>query len=140
MFRMLVHVIDKEVNQKHIDAVRDVLKGATNGEKVEFHFAIMEVEAWLLGMHDYLLSFDKRLTSDYIKDITGVDLDADPEKTIVHPAVELGKIYGLVGKQYDKNLSDIETIMSILTTDDFCKLMDSGKCHTFKMFVESLLN
>jgi hypothetical protein len=134
------HVIDEEVNQKHIDAVRDVLKDTENGEKVDFHFAIMEVEAWLLGMHDYLLSVDKRLTGDYIKEATGIDLDADPEKTIVHPAVELGRIYDLVGKQYDKHLSDIETIMSILTTDDFCKLMDSGKCNTFKTFVESLLN
>ena len=133
------HVIDEEVNQKHIDAVRDVLKSAANGEKVDFHFAIMEVEAWLLGMHDYLLSIDKRLTGDYIKESTDIDLDADPEKTIVHPAMELGRIYGLVGKKYDKHLSDISAIMSILTTDDFCKLMDSGKCNTFIKFVESLL-
>ena len=133
------HVIDEEVTQKHIDAVRDVLKSAANGDKVDFHFAIMEVEAWLLGMYDYLLSFDKRLTSDYIKESIGIDLDADPEKTIVHPALELDRIYGLAGKQYDKHLSDIETIMSILTTDDFYKLIESGKCNTFKKFVESLL-
>ena len=82
------------MKQKHIDAVRAVLKSAANGDKVVFHFAIMEVEAWLLGMHDYLLSVDKRLTGDYIKESTGIDLDADPEKTIVHPAVELGRIYG----------------------------------------------
>ena len=73
------------------------------------------------------------------KESTGIDLDADPEKTIVHPAMELGRIYDLVGKQYNKHLSDISAIMSILTTDDFCKLMDTGKCNTFKKFVESLL-
>jgi hypothetical protein len=66
------HVIDEEVNLKHFDAVRDVLKDVENGEKVDFHFAIMEVEAWLLGMHDYLLSVDKRLTGDYIKEEIGI--------------------------------------------------------------------
>lgn len=133
------HVIDEKVSRKHIEIVRDVLKSESNGDKVDFHFAIMEVEAWLLGMHDYLLSVDKRLTGDYIKESIGVDLNADPEKTIVHPAMELGRIYSLVGKQYDKHLSDISAIMSVLANDDFRKLMGSGKCNSFKMFVESLL-
>lgn len=133
------HVIDESVNQKHIDAVKDVLNVTANGDRVDFHFAIMEVEAWLLGMYDYLLSVDKRLTKEFIMESIGVDLEEDPEKTIFRPAVELDRIYGLAGKQYDKHLSDIETIMSILKTDDFCKLMCSGKCNTFKLFAESLL-
>lgn len=133
------HMIDESVNQKHIDAVRDWLKDKVNGERVDFHFAIMEVEAWLMGMYDYLLSVDKRLTKEFIKESTGIDLEEDPEKTIFHPAMELNRIYALAGKQYDKHLSDIENIMSVLTTDDYVKLMDSGKCDTFKSFVESLL-
>lgn len=34
------HVIDEEVNQKHIDAVRDVLKDTENGEKVDFQIPL----------------------------------------------------------------------------------------------------
>ena len=58
---------------------------------------------------------------------------------IFHPAAELGKIYALVDKRYDKHKSDISSIMSLLTNDDFLRLINSGKCNTFKMFAESLL-
>lgn len=133
------HVIDETVNQKHKEAVKEVLDSTLHGESVDFHFAIMEVEAWLLGMHDYLLYVDNSLTVNRIKDSTGVNLEEDPERTIVHPAAELGKIYGLVGKKYDKHLSDISSIMSLLTNEDFSKLIASGKCNTFKSFAESLL-
>ncbi|MCR4915646.1 MAG: hypothetical protein K6A96_07830 [Prevotella sp.] len=133
------HTIDEAVCQNHSDAVREVLMNISHGEIVDFHFAIMEVEAWLLGMHDYLLSIDERLTIEFIKESTGVDLDNDPEKTIVHPAMELNRIYGLVGKKYDKHLSDISSIMTKLKNRDFVNLIESGKCSTFKLFVESLL-
>ncbi len=133
------HVINESVNQKHIEAVRDVLTVTVHGECVDFHFAIMEVEAWLLGMYDYLLFIDKRLTKDNIRESLGIDLDEDPEKTIVHPAIELGKIYHLAEKQYDKHRSDISAIMSFLTNEDFVGLINSGKCNSFKLFVKSLV-
>lgn len=133
------HVIDESIIQKHIDAVRDVLDGTAEGNRVNFHFAIMEVEAWLLGMHDYLMSVDKRLTSGYIQDSLGVDLSEDPEKTFVHPSVDLDRIYGLVGKKYDKHQSDISFVLSVLTNENFLNLIRSGKCQTFKVFAESLL-
>ena len=52
----------------------------------------------------------------------------------------LGKIYESVGKLYGKHDSDIATIMSILTKDDFSNLMASGKCNSFAIFMGSLLN
>lgn len=127
------------VSQKHIESVKSVLQGIENGAFVDFHFAIMEVEAWLLGMSGFLEKVDECLTTEYVRQNVGINLEDDPEKSIFHPAAELGKIYMLVGKQYDKHQSDISAIMSKLNTDDFIKLMESGKCQTFKRFAESLL-
>ena len=132
--------IKDDVTKMHIEAVKEQIAAIENGEKIAFHYAIMEVEAWLLGMYQYLERIDERLTPDYIKKNVGLDLTQDPETTIFHPAVELGKIYESVGKLYGKHDSDISTIMSILTKDDFSNLMASGKCNSFTAFMGSLLN
>lgn len=131
--------IDDVVTQLHIETVHEQIGLIPQGKMIDFHFAIMEVEAWLLGMYAYLMSVNKRLTKEYIEDSIGVDLEEDPEKTIFHPAMELNRIYGLVGKRYEKHLSDISAIMSLLKKNDFAKLIESGKCNTFKLFAESLL-
>ncbi len=127
------------VSKQHIESVKDVLQGLENGTFVDFHFAIMEVEAWFLGMFRFMGKIDECLTADYVRDKLGINLEDDPEKTFFHPAAELGKLYALAGKQYDKHQSDIMAIMSHLTNDDFIGLISSGNCQTFKSFVESLL-
>ena len=133
------HEIVDEVSQRHVESVKEVLRDLEGGVFVDFHFAIMEVEAWFMGMDDFMERLDGRLTRDFVSQNLNISLDDDPEKTIFHPAAELGKIYALVGKQYDKHKSDISSIMSLLTNDDYLRLIHSGKCNTFKMFAESLL-
>ena len=132
--------INDVVTQMHIDAVKEQIDAIENGAKIRFHFAIMEVEACLLGMHQYLEALDNRLTQAYINENIGLDLNQDPETTIFHPAVELEKIYELVGKKYGKHDSDISTIMSKLTQDDFRNLAMSGKCQSFYSFMASLVD
>lgn len=133
------HEIVDAVTQQHLNSVKEVLQGLENGAFVDFHFAIMEVEAWFLGMSGYLEKIDERLTAEYVSQNVGINLEDDPEKSVFHPAAELGRIYSLVGKQYDKHQSDISAIMSKLATDDFVELIESGKCQAFKSFVESLI-
>lgn len=132
--------INDEVTQMHIDATKEQIADIENADKIHFHFAIMEVEAWLLGMCNFLQSIDSRLTGDFIMDQTGLDLGQDPEITIFHPAVELGKIYELVGRNYGKHDSDISTIMAKLTSDDFLALATSGKCQSFDVFLTDLVD
>lgn len=132
-------LISETVNQSFIQSVKDVLCNVPNGQYVDFHFAIMEIEAWFIAMHEYMLKLDEKLTPDFIKEHTGLDLDVDPETAIFHPANELAKIYSSVGKQYDKHQTDISSIMSKLTPDDFLLLISSGKCPSFKRFAESLI-
>lgn len=128
-----------EVSQRHVESVKEVLRDIEDGVFVDFHFAIMEVEAWFMGMDGFMERLDGRLTQDFVSQNLNISLDDDPEKTVFHPAAELGKMYALVGKQYDKHKSDISSIMSLITKDDFLRLIYSGKCNTFKMFSESLL-
>ena len=139
MIQMLLASIVTICLLKHIESVKDVLKDVENGSFVDFHFAIMEVEAWFLGIPGFTEKLDERLTREYVQQNVGIDLETDPEKMVFHPAAELGKIYALAGKQYDKHASDVSAIMSQLTPDDFLKLIGSGKCQTFKAFAESLL-
>lgn len=133
------HEIVEAVTQQHMESVKDYLNGLECGAFVDFHFAIMEVEAWFLGMSGFMEKVDERLSADFVRQNIGINLEDDPEKSVFHPAAELGRIYSLVGKQYDKHQSDIASIMSKLTTDDFVRLIESGKCHAFKNFAESLL-
>lgn len=132
--------IDSIVTQLHIDAAKEQIAHMDGGEKVNFHFAIMEIEAWLLGMDRFLQAVDERLTIDYVSQNVGINLTDNPETSFFHPAAELAKIYGLVGKIYDKHETDISSIMSSLQVEDFKILMQSGSCQSFKSFVESLLN
>lgn len=131
--------IDENLNQKYIQATQEVINDMANGHLIRFHFAIMEIEAWLLGMKDLFLSLDDKLTVEYIKNQLGIDLSKDPEATLFHPAKDLGLIYSEVGKTYDKHETDICSIMSKLTPENFLTLVYSGKCATFKAFAESLL-
>ena len=123
----------------HIKSAQEQIAEIRDGERISFHFAIMEVEAWLLGMHQYLKSIDERLESDYILEKIGINLQEDPETTVFHPARRLDDIYALVDKHYHKHESDIETIMAALKVEDFKGLIRSGKCNSFKTFTESLL-
>lgn len=131
--------IKPEINELFISATNEQIAQIENGEAIKFHFAIMEVEAWLLGMPKVFSSKDNLLTPNYIKQKLSIDLNCDPETTIFHPAKEMNNIYSLVEDKYDKHLSDISSIMSSLVKDDFTDLIQSGKCNSFKLFAESIL-
>ena len=45
------NVIDDEVTQQFIEAVTTVIASMNNPDKINFHFAIMELEAWWLSMY-----------------------------------------------------------------------------------------
>lgn len=132
--------IDDAVTQMHVNAAKEQIAQMEKKEKVNFHFAIMEVEAWLLGMPKFLQQVDEKLTPEFVAQNVGVNLSENPEISLFHPAAELAKIYGLIGKTYDKHEADIASIMAYLEVEDFTNLMQSGYCQTFKTFAESLLN
>ena len=128
-----------EINMRHIAATNQIIEESGEAGSIKMHFAIMEVEAWLLGMSQYLVALNEKLTPSFIKAETNIDLNEDPETSVFHPAASLDKIYRLVGKNYNKHLSDISSIMAVLEKEDIISLIHSGHCATFKSFMETLL-
>jgi len=128
--------IDNDVTQRFINGANETLTDkASHPEKIVICFAIMEVEAWFIAMYKLFEKIDKRLTSEYIKDKIGIDLETvNPETAFFHPANQMVKIYELVGKKYDKHKGDIEAIASHLKNQDYSDLLASAKCNSFNHF------
>lgn len=132
--------ISKKINEQFIQAHQEVLANSEQSDVLCYHFAIMEVEAWFLGMYPYLRRIDIRLSPQLIFTSLGIDVTQDPETTFYHPAVILDKIYRLAGKHYGKHDDDVCRILSILKKQDYRMLLDSGKCNSFKEFVKDIVN
>lgn len=133
-------VIDSTINDRFIArAKRDINENGFRGF-VHCHFAIMEIEAWFLGMGWYLEKIHPSLTEDKLLNELHFDLDTDPEITIYHPAQRLADIYSHVNEVYDKHRHDVNSIMSHLNKTDFEMLLEFDKCISFNSFVYNLIN
>ena len=135
-------VVSTSLNAKFINMAQKEISQSqlSNKQYIHLHFAIMEVEAWLLGMNRLPMVIDSSLTAVSIKESLDIDLSQDPEMTIYHPAVVLNNIYNLSGKTYGKHTDDTEKIISQLLREDFEQLYTSGKCQSFQQFVNAILD
>ncbi|HWK02285.1 MAG TPA: DUF4276 family protein [Puia sp.] len=129
------HKIDLAINQKFIDGAREQIK-STN---IYFSFAIMEVEAWLLGLRKVFAKMDEKLTPEFIEEKLGFNLDTiNPEEAFFHPANQVIDLFGLIGKHYNKSKGDINAIVSHIAREDYFELLESTKCDSFKEFMSFL--
>ena len=132
--------INPELIKLFMESSQEEIKGMAYAERIKFCWAIMEVEAWFLGMKHLFESVNPVLTSDYIKSQLGYDLEkSDPETTYCHPAKVVGEIMGLVGKQYRKREGEVKSLVSYLTKEHYEGLMDSEVCSTFTSYAKELL-
>lgn len=131
--------IDFAINQRFIEEHYKYLNESTQKNLLSYHFAIMEVEAWILGMYQFLQRMDASLTPDFIKSKLQIDITSDPEKSFYHPAKVLDDIYHLVGRHYSKHLKDISSITSQFGRDDYSCLLKANRCNSFKEFVVDLV-
>lgn len=134
-------IVSSDLNERFITSAQEVINSCSlsNKSDIQIHYAIMEVESWLLGMDNILDLIDSNLTEEDVRVKLGLDLSKDPEKTIYHPAVELKKLFDLAGGQYDKHTDDTEKIISQLMKKDYEKLYHSGKCESFHRFVDAIV-
>ncbi len=135
---LIPHGIDPILNKKFIEQAEIAIKSRNFHGFVHCHFAIMEVEAWLLGMGWYLQKVSASLTPLVIKSSLKIDLNKDPETTFYRPAKQLAKIYKFLGSAYRKKEDEVLSIMNLLDKSDFEKLLRSGRCKSFVDFVHSL--
>ncbi len=127
------------ISEQFITGYMEQIKAATQPEKIFFRFAIMETEAWMLALPQAFESIDVRLTTNFIQENLGFDLDVtDPETTFFHPANCVEQIFELVRRTYKKKEGDIEGLVSGLQKTDYQQLLESGKCKSFKHFFEAI--
>lgn len=132
--------ISEAINQKFIEGYQNTInKKASSPERIKMRFAIMETEAWILGLYKFFEKLDPRLTPDFIQKKLTIDLRiTDPEVSFFHPANIVESIYELVGKKYDKKKGDINTIASQISKEGYETLLASERCNSFNTFHETI--
>lgn len=130
--------IDKTRNDLFIQFAQTAIDDRHLTDLVHCHFAIMEVEAWILGMGWYLQKVNSQLTPEYLASDLKLDLNKDPENYFYHPSKRLKKIYGHIGLYYSKREDQVHSIMSHIEKTDFQMLLDLDKCASFNAFVDNL--
>jgi hypothetical protein len=139
-YREVTQTIDENVNKRFIDAHNTTIQTrAKKPENISMCFAIMETEAWFLGLSHIFEKMDTRLTHSFIQENTAHDLENnDPEKTVFHPADVLNNIYTLIGQKYRKHEGDIEAILNLTDKTDFESLIIKDKCQSFNHFHDAI--
>jgi len=108
-------------------------------ELMHFCFAIMEVEAWILGFDGCFEKIDDGLTQEYILHQLNHALNKlDPETHFFHPAEIIENLFALVGKNYSKSKGDVNQILGVITKEDFMQLYKANKCASFTQFCDCL--
>lgn len=131
--------ISNEINLQFIESHNSVIQSMSSPKQISFHFAIMEVETWWIGMQTLLEKIHEDLNSKFIQESLGFSLDdINPEDYFFHPATTLKNILELVGLTYDKKRSDVESITTQITEEDIEDLLATGKCSSFKSLHESI--
>lgn len=127
------------VDRSKIEKMHRIQLNAINpsGTDCRLHFAIMEYEAWMLGLIDNYIRSKDRSIDDISKELN-IDLCSDPEK-VYHPFNLVRRIYKACGNDYHKHEDDARSFLSLLAKDDYERLRNSGRCSSFSKFLDSLL-
>ena len=145
VYRDLVnsHKVDDEVVERIRREQWEVLKMFFGDKTSDIHlcYAIMEIESWVLGLSEFFELIDEGLTLDFIKTELNLDLkNTDPETTIFNPASTLSKVFNLAGKPYGKKQGEIDSIVSLLSKQDYEAFLAKEQCMSFNVFHNAIHN
>lgn len=129
--------INRELIERMHKAQTKALK-APEGSDCRLHFAIMEYETWMFALMENVAQSNQASIVDICKKLD-IDWADDFELTMYHPYDYVKKVFQAFGKDYNKHESEIYSFLSTLTVDDYEHLRQSGKCASFRKFMESLL-
>jgi hypothetical protein len=132
--------IDDQVSNEFITSFSSTLGQMNHCDKIVLYLAIMELEAWFLGMYNLFSKINNSLTVEYIEQQCGFNLrNIDPQKEFFKPSNELEQIFLLIGMQYSKSLDDMEMITSNLDNEDFLNAIENNRCESFRAFRSELI-
>ena len=136
------HKINPAISQKFIDGhKKQIDRNAKRPENISFHFAIMEIEAWILGIRSLFTKIDKRLTDEFIQKKLSINLaEIDPEEVFFHPSKVLDDIFRLIESRYDKKKGDVSAIANLITKEDYESLHQRDFCNSFSTFLPPSTN
>ncbi len=138
-YKKITNQIEQHINVLFRNSVANVINAMNNAEKIRFFFAIMELEAWLLGLYENFERISPLLTPENIHKNLGFDLRViDSETTFFQPAVQFAQVLNLANVSYDKHKSEMESIISNITIDDLNNLVNTGRCNSFALFFSEL--
>jgi hypothetical protein len=133
--------IDNSVTRAFIDGWNSTIQSMSNPSKIKMHIAIMELEAWFLGMYNMFERLNSTLSIDYIESRLGFNLSViDPQTEFFKPADIVGNILQLISWPYKKSDDDIEGICSRINISDLSNAFENGRCDSFKKFHDEILN
>lgn len=131
--------IQDAVTSKFIDGATQSVSLMSCPERIHFHFAIMELEAWFLGMYTLFRKMKSTLDTRYLQEGVGYDLsEIDPQTQFFKPADELDRILRLVGLRYRKHSHEVNSILSGMDSTDCEAAVENGRCQSFDCFYSKL--
>ncbi len=135
------NVINEAVSSQIIENNNATVENMTYSDRIKLHFAIMEVEAWFLGMYNLFRKIDSLLTLEYIKQHLKIDLKiADPQKDFYRPSNQVHEIFQLCGREYKKKQGEVESICSKMDSTDFDNARENSRCACFNAFYEDMIS
>jgi hypothetical protein len=130
-----------DVISQFIENAKSTIQKMSSPDKIFFHFAIMEVEAWFLAIWAVFRRLNTLLTVRYIEQKLSFRLDQiDPQIQFVNPSREVERILGLIGRKYDKTRGDVELICKQIEHSDIQTMLASGRCQSFKGFYTDIIS
>lgn len=132
-------VINKQISNMIIERNNQTIKGMTYFDRIKLYFAIMEIEAWFLGMYNLFQKIDSLLTVEYIKQKLGIDLKSvDPQKKFYKPSNQVRSIFQLCGREYKKKLNEVEGICCNMDSSSFDNATENNRCMCFADFYKEI--
>ena len=133
--------INDTVTKEFINGAKETIQMMSKPDKIKMYFAIMEIEAWFLGMYNLFKRLDSSLQIGYIKVELGFDLSIiNPQNDFLKPSDIVENILQLVSRQFNKSESDVEGMCKIMNKDDLDNAFENGRCDSFKIFFCGVLN
>lgn len=133
------NAVDQTVIQEFVSAHNQVAQQMSRPAQIHFFFAVMELEAWILGMYKLFEKIDSRLTVQYIEEKLEYNLQTlDPQSYFYHPAKNLDDILKLSGSSYNKSLDQMNSIISRIVEEDVASAVENNRCLNFLSFKDTL--
>lgn len=131
--------INRQISNMIIQRANQTIKGMTYFDRIKLYFAIMEIEAWFLGMYNLFQKIDSLLTVEYIKQKLGIDLKSvDPQKKFYKPSNQVKSIFQLCGREYKKKPNEVEGICCNMDSSSFDNATENNRCMCFADFYKEI--